>query len=523
MFWWQSGYFDAPSLEKPLLHTWSLAVEEQFYFFFPFALWALTLWLLHRKLPRTLGQFVGMGALGIGSFSLSWYWIRHASDANYYFGLTRGWEFLVGSALTVAPKLPNALARKSALILSAALLCYSVLAFSEATTFPGPNALIPCLGAALFIWSGNPTAKSQPSLLVTRFFAATGRISYPMYLWHWPLYLGAMYALHQPQSLSLLDVSALLVATAALSWASHRYVETPIRRKLILPTTRGLFIAVGVGGASLAAAGATIYSLNGVPSRMSAEIRAVSEYLNYNRRPVYREDVCFLNPEQRFANYDQRTCFSPAADKPNVLLWGDSMAAHYYAAITIKAHGINIMQANASSCGPIIVPAGGDTYCQPFNAAVFDLIVRHRPSAVIMSANWYYLVRALGHDRFFALLSDTIRQVRNQGANVVLFGPSIQYSEAGPRIIAQNYKSKETVPGLFDLDNEMADHFKDSANLSYVSVLKAACPNRICPLFAKPGIPMEWDPIHLTAEGSQYIIDRVYPKIDRMIPHNSGH
>jgi peptidoglycan/LPS O-acetylase OafA/YrhL len=172
-FWFQTGYFDHAAVEKPLLHTWSLAVEEQFYLALPILLWALLrVFRGHRlMLPAALG------ALGLASFALGIWLMRTERSADAFFmSPPRAWEFLIGGLVAtpgfpvLRQRLPQRIARGIAL----ALLAIPIFSLRQGPGFPGFNALTPCVGAAMFIWSGIgvPTlARSRTSLLnVARFF-----------------------------------------------------------------------------------------------------------------------------------------------------------------------------------------------------------------------------------------------------------------------------------------------------------------------------------------------------------------
>ena len=159
LFWHQSGYFDSSSLLKPLLHTWSLAVEEQFYIFFPLLLISINRFSKKRYMPWLLG-------LCLISFSLSLYGVYTYQTATFYLVPTRAWELLSGAilALGVIPQLQSSLHRNLFSIVGLCLIIFSVGVYTEATLFPGAAALAPVLGASLIIYSGGGGGRNQSSV-----------------------------------------------------------------------------------------------------------------------------------------------------------------------------------------------------------------------------------------------------------------------------------------------------------------------------------------------------------------------
>jgi peptidoglycan/LPS O-acetylase OafA/YrhL len=220
-FWLQSGYFDHAAVEKPLLHTWSLAVEEQFYLALPVVLWVM---LRFVRIGR-IALAVALGAMALVSFALC-LWLMHTErSANAFFmSPPRAWEFLIGG-LVATPGLPvlrNARAQQIARGIALVLLAIPIFSLRPGPGFPGVNALLPCIGAAVFIWSGIGVATQIRSPhshhSVIRFF---GQISYSLYLWHWPLFTFARFS-KTSLVLDPLDKIALFALTVAISYLSWR-------------------------------------------------------------------------------------------------------------------------------------------------------------------------------------------------------------------------------------------------------------------------------------------------------------
>jgi len=263
LFWHESGYFAAPSLQKPLLHTWSLAVEEQFYIFFPLALMAI-----HRFLRGK--YFLWVMIAFILSLAASIYGVMHHPGATFYLVPTRAWELMVGSilALGTLPDLAKNWQRNTFTISGLALILFSIFFYTEATPFPGIAALAPVFGSGLIIYSGRKDTHQAQKLLTTRPLVFIGLISYSLYLWHWPLVAFTKYLLFRP--FNGVDSTAIIVASLLIASFSWRFIEQPFRGKTpMLNERKRLFgvacvvmvVAVGIGGA--------IHLRSGMPGRIN--------------------------------------------------------------------------------------------------------------------------------------------------------------------------------------------------------------------------------------------------------------
>ena len=245
LFWRQTGYFKDPAEMKPLVHTWSLAVEEQFYIFYPLFLLLISRYFRKRYHWALLTVFC---------FSLAWsvWGVHHDRNATFYLAPSRAWELLLGGLLAtdVVPPLTD---RRAANVLGAAglvLMMFSFVALSKASLFPGLNALYPTIGAALIIYTGSPTATSVSRFLGWKPIVFVGLISYSLYLWHWLLIVFAKYyAVRHLTNWEITGIVAFSFVIATLSWL---FVENPFRgRRGLIASRAMLFGAAAVASLPL--------------------------------------------------------------------------------------------------------------------------------------------------------------------------------------------------------------------------------------------------------------------------------
>jgi peptidoglycan/LPS O-acetylase OafA/YrhL len=314
LFWRQAGYFDTAAQEKPFLHTWSLAVEEQFYLVLPVALLALAL------LRARAGGVVAALVLAWGASLLATLWLTASRpEAAFFLFPFRAWELLTGVLLAVlAPALPRR-ARLAAgwaglgLILGAAL-------FVRAEGFPGWQALVPVGGTALCLMALGPPGAPEGvgRWLATPAPVLVGRLSYALYLWHWPILVLAAYraggALAPGEAAGWV---ALAFALALLSW---RLVETPLRRPGGVMGDRAFLGLTALGMAAVMGAGAWFYRADGLPARWGAEVAA---HAAASQDFLQDWSRCATPAAGAFAGLEV-CAVGPRGEAPRVLIWGDS-------------------------------------------------------------------------------------------------------------------------------------------------------------------------------------------------------
>lgn len=308
LFWHESGYFETDAVLKPLLHTWSLAVEEQFYVFYP-----LLLMLIGRFDKRC--NLVILAALALVSLALSQWSAYSMPQAAFYLIPSRGWELLIGALIAFSflsaggtwqqRHFSNGLSQLGSLI-GLLLILFSVLTFTQTTTFPGFNALVPTLGTALIIVFANP-ATVVGFILGSRVLVGLGLVSYSAYLWHQPLFAFARkLGLIDSDSVGFMALSVLAIVLAYVSW---RFVERPFRRNLTINSKSVVVFAV-LGSVLFMAFGASGHFANGFimlkandaqravlkTALSSPKNSACHQYANHVRMPEAACEYFFSEP-----------------------------------------------------------------------------------------------------------------------------------------------------------------------------------------------------------------------------------
>ena len=379
LFFSEAGYFDAPALAKPLLHTWSLAVEEQFYIAYPVLLLSVI-----RLFPRRVVAVIA--ALALLSFVAAAWMATRAPDAAFYLAPLRAWELLLGAllALNSVPSLPNRQTRELAAFGGIALVLFAVLTYSSNTIFPGVAALVPCLGTAMIIHAGTSGSSMVARVLGSRWIVFVGLISYSLYLWHWPIFVYADYYLVRPPT--VWESIGLVIFVSLISVLSWRFVERPFRTRRVAAMRASLFRAAAAVMVLFVAAGTVIYSGGGLPKRLPAAARLLADAGDDDHTGCYVD----VGETVEF----KRLCrLGVVASGGSFLVWGDSHAAALAPGVNSAAMyaGTSGWLAVQSGCPPLlgVNRAGARAeYCLDFNNDVMKLIAEQGISVVILAARW---------------------------------------------------------------------------------------------------------------------------------------
>lgn len=342
-FWKDNDYFGTDAELKPLLHTWSLSIEEQFYIFFPIAL--LFIWKYARN---RLGIFIIMGF--IGSILLAEYQSRFYPRANFFLLPTRGWELLIGAYLAyleVNKKLY--FSDKVAAFLSnigLLLIAFSVFFFNEKTRHPSLVTFLPTIGTALILAFGRVEGLTK-RLLSIKAVVFIGLLSYPLYLWHQPIF--AFARIYLPTRPSIMQYVILIIISALFAYISYRFIEKPFRDKNRIQTKTIFRVSVSAGIVALAVGFWGDYT-KGFPSRYSENALVIikqfdalaKERLDQSSKAVCHYSEQFVSDINVFLN--QWSCL----EKDSVLIVGDSHAADR--ATSLRLNNIRVSQMTGAGC-----------------------------------------------------------------------------------------------------------------------------------------------------------------------------
>ena len=327
MLWQEAGYFDALAVLKPLLHLWSLSIEEQFYLVWP--LFMLLAW------RRPLLMLPAIGALAVVSFAANLATVGSNAVAAFYSPLSRFFELLAGCALAAWRPAAGAVPRGLGSACGLLMIAGSSWLLDREAQFPGAWALLPVVGTSLVVWAGSEAAPNR-LLLAHPALVWVGLISYPLYLWHWPL-LSFARILERGEASATTRI-LLVSASVLLAWLTNVFVERPVRfgarRALWTPVLSSLMAVAG-------AAGLAVYYGEGLPWRAiggsARDLMAQAEWHYWNDSACVRR-------------YGVEPCESNS-DRPEVMVLGDSHANHLYPGLTQTEPALKVIQ--AGSCPPL--------------------------------------------------------------------------------------------------------------------------------------------------------------------------
>lgn len=511
-----AGYFHLDADATPLLHTWSLAVEEQFYLLFP----ALLL-LVRRRGPGAVR--IVMAAAALLSLAYSVWAVRTHPTLAFYSPASRAWEFLAGALLASGLVSPPA-GRKAgdlAALTGMVLIGLSMWRLSSASAFPGVNAIPVVLGAALVLHGAQAEGSRIARLLSLRPLVAVGLASYSLYLWHWPMIVfGGYYVIDERFQSVVRIVMALLAFPVA--WLSWRHIEQPFRKPRLWLSRRALFAAAAAASLALATGGVTIHMLNGLPGRFNPVIQRMTERGN---RPDYG---CTNRPIEQLVA-DIRCRIGDPGAPVSLVVWGDSHAGMYLPALRTLArtHGVSGYGFTTFGCPPFATgnrpPSGkpNPIDCRSRNTEVLRLLRDHPPRAILLAASWdSYDVAAEGRKKAVragmydhGTFEAGVRALRDQGVMVYVV-LDIPKSERIPvnalakaRIIgATEYTEPGTATHL-RRTAAMRAFLLDLERRGVVRVIDPAtllCGPRRCRM-TDGDYPLYYDSNHLNARGARFV------------------
>lgn len=457
-----SGYFDSTSDFNPLLHTWSLGVEEQFYLGLP-----LLLLLVGRFWTRGLVWVLAFCALA--SFVACVLIQPIVAKAVFFLSPFRAWELLLGSLLGIGavPAIRHKAVSDVIAMLALAALLGSIAFMREGIDFPGWKAAIPVLATACLLHAGTGAGSRVNQLLAWKPLVFVGLISYSLYLWHWPLLVLAKYRMGM-QPLSPMASLALFAVALLLAVASYYAVERPFRKKrrdgVDVPISR-VFVVSGVAAIALCATGVSFAKEKGFPWRVTDSVAEMDRI---------RGEIPFVKCNKVLPGSRQDCRIGILGNgRPTALIWGDSHAMAWAPGmdeVLREQQWIGMLAVN-SVCAPLLGlrnPKNRD--CYQYNNGVIEWIERNRPDRVYLIAAWfawsnqgegYDLVDAVsgekGNERIFGpAFGRTIERLRPWVKDIVAIGPTPGAAEAALpyRLAMVEWKHDAYPQGVFVKDED---------------------------------------------------------------------
>lgn len=531
----ESGYFDTASELKPLLHLWSLGIEEQFYLLWPALVWFAIKWRLNLKIWIIFGITLSLFASIVFGY--------YRPDFTFFLPVTRFWELMCGGLLAHWHQNHHLTENGSSFLKTRPLFVYRYpwlhatagmllivgsLVFldgNRARKMAGWWAIFPTMGAVLLI-SASSRGWVNHYLLSNRVMVFVGLISYPLYLWHWPLLSFSRITLLGEASES--TKFCLILFAFILAYLTYRFVEIPVRRNFTAKVP--LFLAVGITVAGVVGLLAPYLA-----SYRSAELIARDNYVdhfdNHNFRYIRKNNLTetywFKCDFYDFLADSHKTAIDPSCiasgEGRKVLLWGDSHAqALSFGIRQSLPNSLHFLQVTTSGCAPSLSDLQSDRWgsCNRSNRLALQVIAEQKPDVVIMAQRFH-------HEKSDWLKIES--HLRSLGVGtVVLVGPAPQWTPSLPLLFARNYwphmpnrLTDGLVKDIVLTEKILLGKYSGRSDIKYVSLFAALCNDQGC--LTKLGNRdiedlVSWDYGHLTSIGSEYVVRHsVLPEIMRVI------
>jgi peptidoglycan/LPS O-acetylase OafA/YrhL len=511
-FWNTTDYFNEAAELKPLLHMWSLGVEEQFYLLYPPFLYVAYRAVSVRQDPLRRLRWL-FALIVIGSFVFGLVLKSRLPDFVFYLLPSRAWELGLGGMVAIGalPRVSSARLRDAISVLGLAAIVAGLVVIDSSRDFPAPWALLPCLGTAALIGYGEGAITSV--LLSAAPLRWIGLISYSLYLWHWPII--SFYRIRVGLELTIAQATALIAASVIAATGSYVFVERIFlaRYRRVDPSQRRRIVACGVAAVLLAVlAGLVVmaraYDWHDYPPEV---VRVVS-YADYKssdeKQYQFRNDTCFITKRPEL---NVKACMTPSTTKPNIVVVGDSHAAQYWRAIALRFTEAEVLQATATGCRPTLFAAGSKRCTDIVDFVFRDLASdkNARIDVVVLAGRW--------RDDDLLKLPPTIQWLRSRGIEVTVIGPTVEYESSFPQLLARSMLASDLARMADERVVERRHYDRllgplvRAAGARYISIHELECPHEECRLLAPDGGPLHFDYGHLTLSGARYLVERFPP------------
>ena len=382
--WWQADYQNLDATPSPVIHYWSLAVEEQFYLIWPLLI--LFFFIAATKFKKKILLTLLVATVTALSFVFSIYQTETSPIWAFYSLPTRAWELGLGALLVLLPPIKT---KKLVGLLGFIFIIVSAFIFGETTAFPGVNAVLPVLGTVMLISTINSWPPFLNDVANSRMFQWLGEISYPLYLWHWPLLV--LPSTYFARPLAIYERILAIIATIILADLTHRFIEEPFRKHKTEPTLvfkrSGVITLVSVLiGTAIIFSSSDKIDVSGINGAVSlAQIKA---------RPLVYDDGCHANYAQ--TKSDECIYADTKSDK-TMVLYGDSHAAQWFPALVEIASrsGYRLISLTKSACpsvDTVRLDQGGFkmSRCKQWRINTIKRIQEINPDVLIMSSFQYF-------------------------------------------------------------------------------------------------------------------------------------
>ncbi|NOT81341.1 MAG: acyltransferase [Gallionella sp.] len=515
VLWNENGYFDNAAASKPLLHLWSLGIEEQFYIVWPL----LLAFVWQRK-----WSFVAVTAIIAAiSFAFNIYLINIDTAAAFYLPASRFWELMIGGILAyIGLHKPNWNKQHKNIqsLVGCVLIVLGLVLLNKERMFPGWWALLPTIGA-FFLISAGQKAWINRHVLSNKLLVWVGLISYPLYLWHWSLLSFARIV--EGEILSYEMRIATITISILLAWLTYKVIEKPIRfgknAKVKAITLLGLLIVVG-------SVGFYCNKGDGLAFRFPKEIgKLVLPQPSIWDQSV-RKEKCFLQTPS-LAKHDS-SCFENT--RPLLALWGDSHAASLYPGLKElqSQQRFGIIQLNQSGCGPIfdLSNLGYRKNCNEVNQSVLDALEKAKPNVLILQSAWRHKDYPLSNDEINSKFTNTLKIIKQKlpTTNIIIIGPYPKWQNSPRYVIYLNWLKaidKTKSPDLMQKATRLDDvdlilaRISKNANVNYISAINVLCNKEGC--ISRVGESsseyIAFDYAHFSKAGSIYFAEKIKPEI----------